>query len=186
MAINQAEQTELMLQVAKGNAVAFRRLSLNLNQRMFNLAYRLLGTHRSMAEDAVQEALVKLWRTAPNWRPDAPVTAYVSRLIYTCCMDIHRKMKPFDELPEELAAPDTILDEMVSKTQRQVLLTTVDKLPDRQRQAILLHYMGEHSQRDVASILGTTEKAVERLLARARINLRELLPISLKEGGYLS
>lgn len=175
-----------MLKVTKGDNIAFRHLARNLSQRMFNLAYRLLGTHRSMAEDAVQEALVKLWRTAPNWKPDAPVTAYASRLVYTCCMDIHRKQKPAEELPEELAAPDTILDEMVSKNQRRVLLTTVDKLPDRQRQAILLHYMGEHSQRDVASILGTTEKAVERLLARARINLRELLPVSLKEGGYLS
>ena len=184
--INQATQTELMLKVAKGDQLAFRELARALSQRMFNLAYRLLGTRRSQAEDAVQEALLKLWRTAPNWRPDAPVTAYASRLVYTSCMDIHRKQKPTEELPEELAAPDTILDEMVAQNQRRVLLTTVDKLPDRQRQAILLHYMGEHSQRDVASILGTTEKAVERLLARARINLRELLPISLKEGGYLS
>ena len=186
MAINQTELTQLMLETAKGDQVAFRKLARNLSQRMFNLAYRLLGTRRSQAEDAVQEALMKLWRTAPNWRPDAPVTAYASRLVYTCCMDIHRKQRPTEELPEELAAPDTILDEMVSHDQRRVLLKTVDKLPDRQRQAILLHYMGEHSQRDVASILGTTEKAVERLLARARVNLRELLPPSIKEGGYLS
>lgn len=184
--MSNAEHERLMLQVAKGDSVAFRHLARALSQRMFNLAYRLLGTHRSMAEDAVQEALIKLWRTAPNWKPDAPVTAYVSRLIYTCCMDLHRKNRPMEEIPEEIAVPDTILDTMVSKDQRKALLGSVNKLPDRQREAILLYYMGEHSQRDVATILGTTEKAVERLLSRARDNLKQLVPITLKEGGYLS
>lgn len=176
--MSQTEYTPLMLQVAKGDQNAFRLLAGKLGQRMFHLAYRLTGYQRNMAEDAVQEALIKLWKTAPNWQPTGSVQAYASRLVYTCCMDMHRRNKPTEELSDELQQPDTILQTILDQEQRKMLLGAVEKLPKRQKDAVLLHYMGEHSQRHVASLLGTTEKGIERLLARGRKRLRELLPPS--------
>ena len=174
--MNAAEYTDVMTKVAKGDQHAFSQLANALGQRMFHLAYRLMGYQRGPAEDAVQEALIKLWRFAPNWQPTGSVQAYVSRLVYTSCMDLHRKARPTEELPEEVPMADTILDTILDKEQRQQLLTAIDRLPQRQKDAVLLHYMGEHSQRHVAELLGTTEKGIERLLARGRKNLRELLP----------
>lgn len=174
--MNAADYTDVMQKIAKGDEAAFRQLANALGQRMFHLAYRLMGYQRNLAEDAVQEALLKLWRFAPNWQPTGSVQAYVSRLVYTSCMDLHRKARPSEELPEDLAQPDTILETILDKEQRNLLLGAIDKLPKRQKDAVLLHYMGEHSQRHVAQMLGTTEKGIERLLARGRKNLKELLP----------
>lgn len=174
--MNAADYTDVMTRVAKGDQLAFRQLAGALGQRMFHLAYRLMGYQRSAAEDAVQEALIKLWRYAPNWEPTGSVQAYVSRLVYTACMDLHRKSRPTEELPEEIVQADTMLDTILDREQRQQLLIAIDRLPQRQKDAVLLHYMGEHSQRHVAQLLGTTEKGIERLLARGRKNLRELLP----------
>lgn len=170
------DKTQLMLDAGKGNQQAFQTLARALTQRMFQLAYRLMGYQRASAEDAVQDALIKLWRTAPNWQPTGSVDAYASRLVYTSCMDMHRKYKATDELPEEIAQPDTILETILNQEQRKMLLQAVHQLPERQKDAVLLHYMGEHSQRNVAAMLGTTEKGIERLLARGRKRLRELLP----------
>jgi RNA polymerase sigma-70 factor (ECF subfamily) len=182
--MNAVDYTALMTQVAKGDQNAFSQLATALGQKMFHLAYRLMGYQRSAAEDAVQEALIKLWRFAPNWQPTGSVQAYISRLVYTSCMDIHRRTKPTEELPEELPQQDTILDTLLDQEQRRKLLDAVNKLPDRQKEAILLHYMGEHSQRHVAQLLGTTEKGIERLLARSRKRLRGLLTPAKQEGSY--
>jgi RNA polymerase sigma-70 factor (ECF subfamily) len=183
--MNAIDYTSLMTQVAKGDQIAFRDLATQLGQKMFHLAYRLMGYQRSAAEDAVQEALIKLWRFAPNWQPTGSVQAYISRLVYTSCMDIHRRTKPTEELPEEVEQQDTILDTILDQEQRRKLLEAIHQLPDRQKEAILLHYMGEHSQRQVAQILGTTEKGIERLLARSRKRLRGLLtPMTSEKGSY--
>lgn len=169
-------QQHYMTLAAKGDTRAFRLLAHGLTQRMMNLAYRLLNYRRDLAEDAVQEALIKLWRTAPRWQPLAPVASYAARLVYTSAMDIHRRLKDFSEVPETIAAPDDTEDDLATMQQNQILLKAVETLPERQREAVLLHYMGEQTQVQTAQQMGTTEKAVERLLARARENLRDALP----------
>jgi RNA polymerase sigma-70 factor (ECF subfamily) len=176
-----------MEKAAKGDQVAFRTLANALTQRMFNLAYRLMGYQRAQAEDAVQDALIKLWKNAANWQPTGSLEAYASRLVYTTCMDMYRRQKPTDEIPETMASNDQNADDLiVIKQQRDALMDAIDRLPKRQKDATLLYYMNEFSQAHVATILGTSEKAVEHLLARARKQMKDMLPDTIKEGGYLS
>ncbi|MBC7180343.1 MAG: RNA polymerase subunit sigma, partial [Roseovarius sp.] len=58
----------LLARFAGGDAVAARLLTLRLTPRVMAHAYRLLG-NRTEAEDVTQEALLRLWRQAPDWRP---------------------------------------------------------------------------------------------------------------------
>lgn len=176
-----AENILLMQQTAKGDQRAFRSLAHNLGNKMFHLAYRLCGYQRNLAEDMVQEALIKLWRSAPNWQPTGSVEAYASRIVYNCCMDFYRQNRITDEISDEIPQEETILDSLIDKQQRTILLQAIHTLPTRQREAILLYYMGEHSQNHVAQMLGTTEKSIERLLARGRQKLRDTLPKSARD-----
>lgn len=171
-----SDNTALMALVAKGDQRAFRSLAHNLGNKMFHLAYRLTGYQRSLAEDIVQEAMIKLWRFAPNWQPTGSIEAYASRIVYNCCMDFHRQNRPTDEIPDDIPQEETILESIIDAQHRQILIQAIDTLPDRQREAILLYYMGEHSQNHVAQMLGTTEKSIERLLSRGRQKLRDSLP----------
>jgi RNA polymerase sigma factor (sigma-70 family) len=184
--MSKADYPALMEQVAKGDQVAFRKLAQALTQRMFNLAFRLMGYNRAQAEDVVQDALIKLWKSAPNWKPTGSLDAYASRLVYTTCMDYYRRQKHFEEIPEDLSTDDRTEDYILIKQQRDALLYAIDQLPKRQKEATLLYYMHEFSQQHVANILGTSEKAVEHLLARARKQLKDLLPAMMKEGGYFA
>ena len=178
-----AELTDWMQQTARGDQQAFRRLATALGQRMFALACRLLNGNRSLAEDAVQDALIKLWQAAPRWQPTGSVAAYACRITYHCCMDMHRAHKPTLALMDDHVEPETITGELQQNQQQRLLWQAMNRLPERQRHALLLFYFEDNSLRDVAQQMHTTEKAVERLIARARQSLAPLLPPELAQGG---
>jgi RNA polymerase sigma-70 factor (ECF subfamily) len=174
----------LMERAAKGDQNAFRELASHLGQRIFLTALRLLNGDRAAAEDASQTVLIKLWQNAPNWEPRGSVSAYVSRLTYSSCMDLHRKKVVTTELPDTLHVEESATVMIFEKERRKILLKMLDRLPERQREAILLTYFHEEKRSDVAKALHTTEKAVEHLVARGIKALGDIVPASLKENDH--
>lgn len=171
---------KLMLDTAAGSQSAFRLLATQLGGQMYRLAYRLLNQDAALADDAVQDALIKLWQKAPHWRVENKVQNYVARLVYTACMDILRKRKPTSILPEFLQQPAVALRNLIQREESQTLLETVNQLPGKQKDAILLFYFDDCTNKQIAEILGVSEKAVESLLVRARKKMAVLLPPELK------
>lgn len=180
MITDNAQLTAWLALAAAGNQAAFRQLAQALGPRMYGLAARLCDGNGAVAEDVVQEVLIKLWQTAPRWQAGGSVAAYASRLVYTTAMDHHRH-KPntvaidSDEMPD-ISEPETITASIESQETRNLLLGALSKLPERQQQAVTLAYFHEYRAQDIATALGTTEKAVESLLVRARRTLAEILP----------
>ncbi len=177
-----AELTALMEQTAGGSQSAFRQLARSLGPRMHGLAARLVGGNAAQAEDITQEALIKLWQQAPKWQSGGSVSAFASRLVYTIAMDHHRRSHAttsLDDTAMEIPEPETVTDGIVQKQTRTLLLGAMAQLPERQQQAVTLAYFHEYRAQDIATALGTTEKAVESLLVRARKSLAELLPAHL-------
>lgn len=178
--MDNAELTKLVQLTAEGNQAAFRTLSDHLGQKIFALAFRFLSGDRSSAEDVTQEVLIKLWQQAPRWEPTGSVQAWVSRLAYNACMDIHRARKnKREEIPEDLSVPETAVDSVLQNDYRKILLRAMGHLPERQQEAILLTYFHENSRRDVAQTMKTSEKAVEHLIARGLKALEKLVPSNL-------
>ena len=181
--VDNATLTLWIEQTAKGDQNAFRRLSAALGQRIFAMAYRLVNGDRAAAEDAVQEVLIKMWQTAPRWKSGGSVLSYVSRLTYTSCIDLHRKKPKTAEINEEtVAIEETATAQLLRKEHNKVLLNSLEILPKRQQEAILLTYFHENERREVAKIMATTEKAVEHLIARGLKTLAVHLPQQ-KYGG---
>ncbi|MBI1327310.1 MAG: sigma-70 family RNA polymerase sigma factor [Alphaproteobacteria bacterium] len=176
-----------MQRTAAGDREAFRLLAHELSARMYGLAFRLMRGNKASAEDAVQDTLIKLWVHAPKWQPRGSVESYVSRLIYTCCIDIMRKQKAIadiDALPEAaLAADEDIESAFAQKEQNLKLLEAVETLPPKQKEALMLSYYGEHTNKTVASMLNISEKAVEKLLQRARHKLAEKMGGAAPQGS---
>ncbi len=167
----------LMTQVAKGDANAFRSLSYNLNANMFGMCLRLMNGNRAMAEDAYQDALIKLWQTAPSWKPLAPVSVWAGRIVWSVCMDIHRKQKSarhigMDAIENYADDHESAFETLAQKDEHHILLQHLNTLPKRQQHALLLTYFHENKRRDVAAIMKLSEKAVEHLVARGLENLR--------------
>jgi len=167
----------LVTRIAQGDQTAYQVLVERYLDRSLALAQRILG-NRSDAEDVVQEAFLRVWTHAGQWRPEgARFGTWFYRVVVNRCLDQTRRAVPVSlDVAEDVAdaAPDGIAQVYQHQIARHVA-AAMGRLPDRQRAALALCYYDEMSQAEAAQVLGVSIGAVESLLVRARRHLRELL-----------
>ncbi len=163
---------ELMLAAGLGDRGAFAELVTRHHARAFRVASRF-SQDREEAADIVQESFLKVLAAAPRYRPNAAFTTYLFRVIANLCTDNRRKRRPepeeeIQDRPSERPSP---LDSLLRDERLACVLAALRSLPPRQRLAVILKYNEETSYKEIAGVLETSEKGVERLLARARESL---------------
>ena len=178
----------LLVLYANGDGEAARMLTLRLTPRVYAHAYRILG-HQADAEDVTQEALMRLWRIAPDWRPgEAKVTTWLFRVVANLCTDRLRGRRPSTPLDAVSDPPDdaaTAAQHMQNKARSQALMAALQTLPDRQRQAVILRHIEGLANPEIADILGISTEAVESLTARGKRALRAALRGQKDALGYM-
>jgi RNA polymerase sigma-70 factor, ECF subfamily len=166
----------LMARAAEGDERAFRLLAQRHAGRALALARRILR-NEALAEEIVQDALLRVWVHAPRWQPQAAFRTWLYRVVVNLCLNAKRR--PADLPLDSIADPrDPQPDPHTALEQRErdaALAKAVDALPDRQRAAIVLSYQEGLSNADVAAVLDTSVSSVETLLVRAKRTLRESL-----------
>ncbi|MEN3952439.1 RNA polymerase sigma factor [Iodidimonas sp. SYSU 1G8] len=169
----------LMQRVGGGDEAAYRVLVERHLGQSLGFATRVLGD-RAEAEEAMQEAFLKLWRGAPNWQPGgARFTTWFYRVVLNLCIDRQRKRRgrlvPLDDAGDPA---DTRQDAEADLHERQVgsqIDGALGELPERQRAAISLCYLQGLSNKEAADVLDVNIKALESLLTRARAALKQRL-----------
>ena len=168
---------DLLMRIADGDPAASRALVARKLPRILGLAQRMLGD-KTEAEDVAQEAFLRVWRQAPKWRPgQARFDTWLHRVSLNLCYDRLRRRReiPTDD-PPDLAddgpAPDRGLE--ARDTGRRVG-AALARLPDQQREAIVLCHYQELGNIEAAAIMGVTVEALESLLSRGRRSLRAAL-----------
>ncbi|MDG2339676.1 MAG: RNA polymerase sigma factor [Paracoccaceae bacterium] len=182
-----APDDALLALYANGDRDAARLLMHRMTPRVYRQAYRMLGD-QAEAEDVAQEAMLKLWKIAPDWRQgEAKVTTCLYRIVANLCTDRLRKRRPNDSLdsvaePEDGAA--SVPDQMQDQTRSFALNEALDQLPDRQKQAVVLRHLEELTNPEIAEVMGVGVGAVENLIARGKRALAGLLAKRKDELGY--
>jgi RNA polymerase sigma-70 factor (ECF subfamily) len=163
--------------VAAGDHTVFAALIEREGPRLLRFAYGLLGSLEE-AEDTVQDTMISLWENAPRWRPEARLSTWLHTVCYNRAIDRLRRRRSFaaeSELTDladeaELAEGRLVRNETVTSVRN-----AVERLPHRQRAAIMLFHFQDLPQKQAAEILGVSESAFESLLARARRQMRHWL-----------
>lgn len=172
-----AHDDALMLRVGARDGAAFRALIDRHAARPHRIAWRMLGD-ASEAEDVAQEAMLRLWNAAPQWRGGGPgVGAWLTRVASNLCLDRLRRRGRFsdEEMPER-ADEAPLADQVIEADQaRAGVAAALARLPDRQRAALVLTYYEELPNSAAADLLEMNIKAFESLLLRARKALKALL-----------
>jgi len=157
----------LLALIGQGDRCAFRYLYDRVAGRMFATARRILGD-RELAEDAVQEAFVRIWRSAAKFDPARGVAlAWVGRIVRNAALDRLPKERDMGRIEDiELAVMPV---EPPSARVGQCL----KKLPDQQGKAMVLMYVHGMTHSELAEYfgapLGTVKSWIRRGLAMLRI-----------------
>ena len=176
----------LLVAYANGTPEAARVLTERLTAKVLAQAYHLLR-NRADAEDVTQEAFVRLWRIAPDWKQDqAQVTTWLYRVVANLCKDRLRKLRasPLDETPE-LDDPRASAGRRLQDQARiDALYRALDVLPDRQRQAVSMRHLDCLTNPEIASEMQLSVEAVESLIYRGKQKLKALLQNRKTALGY--
>ena len=140
------------------------------------------------AEDVVQEAMLRLWRAAPDWRQgEAQVSTWLYRVVSNLCIDLLRRRRGvgLDEVAEPPDDRPGAEARMQTKARADALQQALATLPDRQRQAVVLRHIEGLGNPEIAEVMEISVEAVESLTARGKRALAAELSARKEELGIV-
>jgi RNA polymerase sigma-70 factor (ECF subfamily) len=136
---------------------------------------RRLGLADEAAEDAAQEALLRLFRALLDGESIVDERAWVFRTLYRLAIDQHRLRKRIAGLRDRLAGSPTV-ESPHDVDSRLTIWAFVDRLPERQRQTLYLRYRADMSFEAIAAVMGISPGGARGLAAKGLERLRRMVP----------
>jgi RNA polymerase sigma-70 factor (ECF subfamily) len=181
--------SEIKRLVASGQREAardrFGDLVASQQRRAVRVAYQYLrDTHD--ADEAVQDAFVKVFTHITSYRDDLPFEVWFTRILINGCLDLRkaraRRLRwvlpmemPGGHSPDKADASPSAEDVLIARRDVKKIATAVEALPDRQRAVFALRHFGELTPSQISQTLGLSEATVRVHLFRAVRKLRRLL-----------
>ena len=174
-----AEVTELETLVARaqaGDQRAYETIVRRFQDMAVGYAYSLLGDIH-WAEDAAQEAFLNAYRDLAALREPAAFPGWLRQIVFKHVNRMSRRKRVSTVALEQAAdaradtpPPDELV---VHREMRHQLYDAVAALPEKQREAIMLFYMGDYSQKEIGAFLEVPVSSVKMRLYTARQRLKE-------------
>ena len=170
----------LVALAARSEQPALAELYDRYGRPAYGLALRVLRDE-SLAEDAVQEAFLALWRTAARFVPErGKASTWILTLVHRRAVDLvrreeRRRADPLDNVPEPSDGSEGADEEAWLRLQRERVQGALTQLPDQQREAIELAYYGGFTQSELAERLGQPLGTIKSRMFMGLSRLRELL-----------
>ncbi len=175
----------LLRRYVDGDGQAAAALTARLVPRLLGFCNRMLRD-LAEAEDVVQEAMLRLWKMAPDWQPGgAKLSTWVFRVASNLCTDRLRKRRGvgLDEIAEPECDRPGAEAQLLQAERLGALDAALGTLPDRQRQAVILRHLEGLANPEIAAILEISVEAVESLTARGKRGLAAALAGRKEELG---
>ena len=171
-------QRDLVAAAAGGDHEAFEVLAASAGDRLYAVA-RLILRSSDLAEDAVQEALVRAWQQLPSLRDADRFDAWLYRLLVNACADQGRQLRRWSNQVRLVPVHDAISDDTGSVADRDLLDRAFTRLKPEQRAVVVLHHHSGFSAAEIARILGIPEGT-----ARSRLHYAtEAMRVALEAGA---
>ncbi len=165
--------------IARSDDVALAELYDRYGRPAYGLALRVLRDE-ALAEDAVQEAFLAIWRGAEKYLPErAKATTWIMTLVHRRAVDLvrreeRRRAEPLPEVEPDTGGPSAA-DSAWLRLERERVQAALNQLPDQQREAIELAYYGGFTQSELAERLGEPLGTIKSRMFAGLARLRELL-----------
>jgi RNA polymerase sigma-70 factor (ECF subfamily) len=179
-----------MLDVKGGDEASFSELLQRYRTPVVNFLQRMVRD-RATAEDLAQEVFLRIYRARKKYVPSAKFTTWLFRIATNLALNSLRDGRyhhlevsldaPADEntAPLDLPSKGRAADERLMDQDRSAFIRrAIEKLPEKQRAAVMMHKFQEMDYSEISEALGCSESALKSLLFRAYETLRvELAPL---------
>jgi RNA polymerase sigma-70 factor (ECF subfamily) len=178
----------LLSLVASSDDQALAELYDRFGRIAYGLALRILRDE-ALAQDAVQEAFLAIWRSADRFLAErAKASTWILTLVHRRSVDLvrredRRRGEPLESAGEP-AAPETVEDEATLGFERRVVQEALSRLQPEQREALELGYYGGLTQSELAERLGLPLGTIKSRMFTGLSRLRELLAEAGLESSY--
>lgn len=164
------DEADIIRRSQAGDQDSFRLLTENYSKVLLGTAY-LMTRDTGLAEDAVQEALVRAWRGLPSFRPDGSFKAWLLRILTNQVnQQLRKKRLPTVPLEEAVGAsedPGRLEDEAIRNEQKRHINGALDRLGPRHKEVVVLKYYADLTVPEIAHALGCRQGTVKSRLHRA-------------------
>jgi RNA polymerase sigma factor (sigma-70 family) len=155
-----------------GDHEAFSAIAVELSDRLFGVAHRILRNFDS-ASDALQVALVRMWRDLPGLRDPDLIESWAFRVLVNACKDELRSSRRLSvEVRALRGDASSITDSANSVADRETIERAFRKLPADQRAVIVLQYYRQLTLPEIAVALGLPVGTVRSRAHYAKQSLR--------------
>jgi RNA polymerase sigma-70 factor, ECF subfamily len=180
-------ESEIIQSVLSGNRNAFTDLVDKYQHMVFRTCIGFVH-NKEDADDLTQEVFINAYQSLPNFKGDSAYSTWLYRIAVNVCLNHIRntsKKNIFQRIENlfggnnhkesTLPAIDLLNPEqmLIEDEHRDYIKTALDSLPENQRTALILSKYDNLPQKEIATIMHTTEGAVEALIQRGKANLRE-------------
>ncbi len=172
-----ADEQRLVAEVLAKDRKATADFVSRCSDWVYSFVRYRLTPRTEMVEDLTQETLLAAWQSLPNFRGDGSLRSWVLGIARHKVEEYYRRSirevaSPEEDSVPELAETPALEQQLDSAMQQERVQATLALLPEAYGLALLWRYRDGKSAREMAELTGKTEKAIERLLARARENFR--------------
>ncbi|WP_207694424.1 RNA polymerase sigma-70 factor, ECF subfamily [Enterococcus sp. DIV0212c] len=161
-------QISLVKKAKNGDAQAFIKLCEAYQVVLYNSAYKLLLNNQDVA-DCLQETEIRAWQKISNIHNEAAFNTWIFRIMINIAKDILKKRVELVEFEE------SYMSTTESNFEKVELETEFNKLPERYKLPIILHYYAGFSINEISEQLNLSKNTVKTRLARGRVKLKILL-----------
>lgn len=174
--------------IARSEELALAELYDRHGRAAYALARRIVRDP-NLAEDAVQDAFLAIWRSAARFVPErAGAMSWIMTLVHRRAVDIvrreqRRRSEPLDE-PAATGSGPSAEDSAWLRLERERVQTALRQLPDQQRETLELAYYGGFTQPELADRLGRPLGTIKSQMFAALANLREILGPTAAEESW--
>ena len=178
--MHNTDETELIKRASRGDAEAFEALVNTYYEVMFKMAYKWCGNNRD-AEDITQEACIKLARGIASYKGDSKFTSWLYVLVVNTAKDWYKSQNRHPEGAELLESIVADEEKTEDKLYAKQVLAEVYKLPEAEKESLLLVMGQGFSHKEAAKLSGVKESTISWRIHEAR---KKLSSIFGKEERY--
>ena len=176
------QEVQIIIQkAARGDQNAFRTIVSQNQSFLYAVAYRFLGSSAD-AEDAVQEAFVRLWKNLHNYRPEVKLTTWLYKIVVNHSLDVlksahrkHQKSRVDVQSHTSIISGKATDDDMHAAELHAFIQEAASELTPKQKAVFILRDLEELPVEDVCNILSMSAGNVKSNLYYARQQMSEKL-----------